>query len=129
MCISCKTVFAKMYADALYGWYGCYVLAMCVNLIRVIDYLIWMVACVYEMFTNPFVFKLFPYLWVHLVIDLLEVTQAGLPTRGGGRVQAAKKDLPRGRRQEGHLKVLGYGEVLRHLAGREHILQEQGRGL
>ena len=103
--------------------------AMCLLcLIIVIDYLIWMVACVYEMFTNPFVFKLFPYLWVHLVIDFLEVTQAGLPTRGGGRVQAAEEDLPRGRRQEGHLKVLGYGEVRWKLAGREHILQRAREG-
>ena len=80
------------------------------------------------MFTNPFVFKLFPYLRVHLVVDLLEVTQAGFPSGGGGRVQAAEEDLPRGRGQEGHLKVLGYGEVWRKLASREHILWREGWG-
>ena len=82
-----------------------------------------MCVCAYRcMFANPFVFKFFPYLRVHLVVDLLEVTQAGFPSGGGGRVQAAEEDLPRGRGQEGHLKVLGYGEVWRKLAGREHIL-------
>ena len=44
---------------------------------------------------NPFVVELFPDLRVHLIVDLLEVTQAGFPTGGGGRVQAAKEDLPR----------------------------------
>ena len=68
-------------------------------------------------YAYPFVFKLFPYLRIHLVVDLLEITQAGFPTGRGGRVQAAEEDLPRGCRQEGHLKVLGYGEVFWHLAG------------
>ena len=73
--------------------------------------------CAYRcMFANPFVFKLFPW------PSLFKVTQAGFPSRGGGRVQAAEEDLPRGRGQEGHLKVLGYGEVWWKLAGREHIL-------
>ena len=65
-------------------------------------------------------FLIFGSIW--LWTFLFKVTQAGFHSGGGGRVQAAEEDLPMRRGQGGHLKVLGYGEVWRKLAGREHIL-------
>ena len=71
---------------------------------------------------HPLVFKLLPDAGVKLVVDLAEVTEAGLPAARGGSLQAAEEDLPRRGGQEGHLQMLWDGEEGGHLAGSEYIL-------
>ena len=59
---------------------------------------------------HPFLFKLTPDPWVKLVVHLLEVAQAGLPSRGGWGLKTTEEDAPWGGRKEGQLQVLWNGE-------------------
>ena len=72
--------------------------------------------------TNPFLLKLIPNRWLHLLVHLLEVTQTCLPSCRGRGLQTAEENLARGSGQKGHLEVLGDGVVGRELTSREDKL-------
>jgi len=72
--------------------------------------------------THPLLLKLLPDFMVHLLIDFLEVAEAGLPPRGCWSLQTTEEQFAGRRWEERHLDVLGDGEVRRKLTSREHIL-------
>ena len=73
--------------------------------------------------TYPFLLKLIPNRWLHLVIHLLEVTQTRLTSSRGRGLKAAEEDLAWRCGQKGHLKMLGDG-----VEGREFTSGEDKLG-